>query len=309
MKLKPSRARRRRDPRGAGPRPRAAAASRGAGRQARRPGIPFRRRVGARLPSIRRADRRRRRGRHRGGAGGAAERAVDARHRGRLGRRALHGRRRSARHLDDAARRERPGRRHRCAAQARSSACRPSSAHRSPPRIGGRLEATVVEREVRVRVGDPGLALPGRAGRHALRREAARRELDAEVDGLPRDRTTSASRPRLLAVGDVIPDGAAARRPARRPRSTRRSSAPTSRALERAARRRVRLPPRRERGGLGGRARGLRHRPAGDRDARPTHRLDRQIAAVRTLFAAHPEDEVGWVDARNPGKVYFRAKG
>ena len=38
-------------------------------------------------------------------------------------------------------------------------------------------------------------------------------------------------------------------------------------------------------------------------------RLERQVAAVRTLFAQEPEDGIGWVDARNPGKVYFRAKG
>jgi cell division septal protein FtsQ len=38
-------------------------------------------------------------------------------------------------------------------------------------------------------------------------------------------------------------------------------------------------------------------------------RLERQITAVRTLFASRPETEIGWVDARNPGKVYFRAKG
>jgi len=38
-------------------------------------------------------------------------------------------------------------------------------------------------------------------------------------------------------------------------------------------------------------------------------RLERQITAVRTLFASRPEAEVGWVDVRNPGKVYFRAKG
>jgi len=38
-------------------------------------------------------------------------------------------------------------------------------------------------------------------------------------------------------------------------------------------------------------------------------RLDRQVTAVRTLFASEPEDEVAWVDVRNPGKVYFRAKG
>lgn len=38
-------------------------------------------------------------------------------------------------------------------------------------------------------------------------------------------------------------------------------------------------------------------------------RLDRQVAAVRTLFAERPETNIGWVDVRNPGKVYFRAKG
>jgi cell division septal protein FtsQ len=38
-------------------------------------------------------------------------------------------------------------------------------------------------------------------------------------------------------------------------------------------------------------------------------RLDSQVAAVRTLFAQRPEEGIGWVDVRNPGKVYFRAKG
>ena len=36
-------------------------------------------------------------------------------------------------------------------------------------------------------------------------------------------------------------------------------------------------------------------------------RITRQVAAVRTLFASEPETGVSWVDARNPGKVYFRA--
>lgn len=35
----------------------------------------------------------------------------------------------------------------------------------------------------------------------------------------------------------------------------------------------------------------------------------RQVAAVRTLFAAHPESTVAWVDARNPGRVYWRPTG
>jgi len=38
-------------------------------------------------------------------------------------------------------------------------------------------------------------------------------------------------------------------------------------------------------------------------------RLERQVTAVRTLFATRPESGIGWVDVRNPGKVYFRAKG
>lgn len=38
-------------------------------------------------------------------------------------------------------------------------------------------------------------------------------------------------------------------------------------------------------------------------------RIERQVTAVRTLFASRPETEIGWVDVRNPGKVYFRAKG
>lgn len=44
-------------------------------------------------------------------------------------------------------------------------------------------------------------------------------------------------------------------------------------------------------------------------DAEAATRLDAQVAAVRTLFATRAEAEIGWVDVRNPGKVYFRAKG
>jgi hypothetical protein len=31
-----------------------------------------------------------------------------------------------------------------------------------------------------------------------------------------------------------------------------------------------------------------------------------QVAAVRTLFSFHPEGGVSWVDARDPGRVYWR---
>jgi cell division protein FtsQ len=39
----------------------------------------------------------------------------------------------------------------------------------------------------------------------------------------------------------------------------------------------------------------------------PHDRIEQQVVAVRTLFATEPETGVSWVDARNPGKVYFRA--
>lgn len=38
-------------------------------------------------------------------------------------------------------------------------------------------------------------------------------------------------------------------------------------------------------------------------------RVASQASGVRTLFAAHPEATVAWIDARNPGRVYFRARG
>jgi hypothetical protein len=44
--------------------------------------------------------------------------------------------------------------------------------------------------------------------------------------------------------------------------------------------------------------------PAGDEVAAEA-RFDQQAAAIRTLFATQPEASVRWVDARNPGKVYW----
>lgn len=44
----------------------------------------------------------------------------------------------------------------------------------------------------------------------------------------------------------------------------------------------------------------------GDADA--AARIEQQAASVRTLFAGQPETSVSWVDARNPGRVYWRAK-
>lgn len=47
---------------------------------------------------------------------------------------------------------------------------------------------------------------------------------------------------------------------------------------------------------------------AGDGRAR-TARIADQVAAVRTLFATEKESAVGWLDVRNPGKVYWRPAG
>jgi hypothetical protein len=38
-------------------------------------------------------------------------------------------------------------------------------------------------------------------------------------------------------------------------------------------------------------------------------RLESQASGIRTLFAARPEASVAWIDIRNPGRVYFRARG
>ncbi len=47
--------------------------------------------------------------------------------------------------------------------------------------------------------------------------------------------------------------------------------------------------------------------PEPGRSESPHDRIEQQVVAVRTLFATEPEAGVSWVDARNPGKVYFRA--
>jgi hypothetical protein len=172
--------------------------------------------------------------------------------------------------------------------------------------MDGRLEATVVEHEAAfVWVTDAWRFL-GAADGTIFTREPRSGEPDAALEVLPRigDHRSMA---RLLSVGDVIPE-----------------------ALLRTALRVAELDP----ALLGSdetRLAVLLDDEFGFRlfateqswelalgvygiDPRETaseadERLERQIAAVRTLFAAHPEDEVGWVDVRNPGRVYFRARG
>ncbi|HET7582808.1 MAG TPA: FtsQ-type POTRA domain-containing protein [Candidatus Limnocylindria bacterium] len=41
----------------------------------------------------------------------------------------------------------------------------------------------------------------------------------------------------------------------------------------------------------------------------PAARIERQVAGVRTLFSEQPEAGIGWLDVRNPGRVYWRPQG
>jgi len=45
---------------------------------------------------------------------------------------------------------------------------------------------------------------------------------------------------------------------------------------------------------------------SGSPEASTTDEIEAQVAAVRTLFSLQPETAITWVDARNPGKVYWR---
>ena len=47
--------------------------------------------------------------------------------------------------------------------------------------------------------------------------------------------------------------------------------------------------------------------PAMTQDA--AARIERQVAGVRTLFSEQPEGGIGWLDVRNPGRVYWRPRG
>jgi hypothetical protein len=281
------------------------AASRGAGRQARRPGTPFRRRVGARLPSIRRLI---------AGVGAVAVAAVmvallngpwmlvtDV---GWAGERYT-----AADDLRDALETQRGA----SLLAVDTDALRneiealPSVERASVTAgIGGRLEATVVEREVAFVWVTPAWRFLGAADGTLFARESDSSEIDPEVEGLPRigdHRSTTG----LLEVGDVIPEAllrTALRVTALDPALLGSDESRVSVQLDDEFGFRLFASEEGWEVALG--VYGIDPR---ETSAQADDRLDRQIAAVRTLFAAHPEDEVGWVDVRNPGKVYFRAKG
>jgi cell division septal protein FtsQ len=286
-------------------RTRAAAASRGAGRQARRPGIPFRRRVGARLPSIRRLI---------AAVGAVAIAAVlvallngpwmlvtDV---GWAGERYT-----AADDLRDTLETQRGASLLAVDTDAlRKEIERLPSVERASVTagIGGRLEATIVEREVAFVWVTPGWRFLGAADGTLFAREAESSEPGADVEGLPRvgDERSATG---LLEVGDVIPEGllrTALRVTALDPALLGSDEARVSVQLDDEFGFRLLASKEGWEVALG--VYGIDPRETA---TQADDRLDRQIAAVRTLFAAHPEDEVGWVDVRNPGKVYFRAKG
>jgi hypothetical protein len=305
MKLKPQpRAPKARPARSIGRR-RPRVASRGAGRQARRPGVPLRRRVGARMPSIRRLI---------AGVGAVATLAVLVA--------LLNGpwllvtdvawageRYTAAGDLRDVLETQRGE-----SLLAVDTDALREEIERLPAvdiasvtaGIGGRLEATVVEHEAAfVWVTDTWRFL-GAADGTIFARELRTGEPDAALEALPGigDHRFMA---RLLSVGDVIPEAllrTALRVAELDPAVLGSDETHLAVLLDDEFGFRLIATEHRWEVALG--VYGIDPRETA---SEADERLERQIAAVRTLFAAHSEDEVGWVDVRNPGKVYFRAKG
>lgn len=303
MKLKPQpKVVRRR----AGRTPRAKSGARGGrGRGARRPGAPFRQRISGRLPSIRRVL---------AGLGAVASAAVLVALLGGpwlrvtevawagehftptrdLERLLSRQRGVSLLAVDTGALRD---------ALARLPAVAEASVSASLP---GRVEVAIVEREVAF-VWETGSArLLGSSDGTLFAAIRGDDELPAAVASLPLidDRRNAA---RLIAVGDRIPEAelrTALRLAGLDPVALGSGSAALS----------VRLD---DEFGFGlvsddpawEMALGVYGTDPAETAADAAARLERQITAVRTLFATRTETEIGWVDARNPGKVYFRAKG
>lgn len=279
--------------------------SRGAGRQARRPGVPLRRRIGARLPSFRRLL---------AGVGAVAAASVlvallngpwllvsDVAWAGnrytaavdlRLALDAWRGT--SILAVDTAALRE-------------EIEGFPAVASASVTAgIGGRLEATVAEHEAAFIWETPAWRYLGAPDGTIFARESAASAPDPGHAPLPHIgdvRSTSS----LLTVGDEIPAPllrVALRVAALDPALVGSDEPRFVVQLDDEFGFRLVATEEGWEAALG--VFGIDPR---ETDAEADGRLERQIAAVRTLFASHPEDEIGWVDARNPGRVYFRAKG
>jgi len=302
MKLKPQPKPVRRRPPRAG---RARAAIRGRGKGARRPGVPFRRRMSGRLPSIRRVL---------AGLGAVAcaaalvalltgpwLRVTEVTWAGEqftptrdLERLLSRQRGVSLLALDTGALRD---------GLSRLPAVAEASVSTSLP---GRVDVSIVEREAAF-IWETGSArLLGSADGTLFVALRLGDDLPPDVAGLPRiaDHRDAA---RLMAVGGRVPEALL--------RTALRLAGLDPVALGSAATDlSVRLD---DEFGFGlvssdpawEMALGVYGTDPAETAAEAAARLERQITAVRTLFATRQESEIGWVDARNPGKVYFRAKG
>jgi POTRA domain, FtsQ-type len=170
----------------------------------------------------------------------------------------------------------------------------------------GRIEATVVEHDVAFVWQTPSGRFLGAADGTIFAAVAAGEELPADLAALPRisdDRFVA----RLITVGDIIPPGVvgtamrlfemdpAALGSAATELTLRLDDEYGFRLVSAAPEWQVALGPY-----------GL---DPTETTSEAAARLDAQVGAVRTLFATRAETEIGWVDVRNPGKVYFRAKG
>lgn len=304
MKLKPQPRPTRRSPRSTGRtrRPLRGVVSRGRGAQ--RPGVPLGRRIGSRLPSLARV------GALLGAAAAAA--ALVALLNGpwlRITDVAFAGN-----HYTDSAELERllGGERGTSLLAVDTAALRDRIERL--PAVGdvtvsatllGRLEASVVEHEVAFVWQTPsGLFLGASDG--TIFATVAADALTAQLGALPQisdDRFVA----RLVTVGDVIPQAilsTALRVVAIDPAALGSASRHLSLRLDDEYGFRIASASPQWEVALG--AYGTD--PA-ETAAQASARLESQVAAVRTLFAERPEIEIGWVDVRNPGKVYFRAKG
>ena len=304
MKLKPQRRpTRTRRPRAAVRRGRAV--SSGSGRQARRPGTSLRRRVGARLPSIRRLI---------AAVGAVAAASVLAA--------ALYGpwllvtdvTWAGERHTADGDLRDALEAHRGESLLAVDTDALAAEIERLPAvasasvRAGifGSLEATVEEREAAFVWATERWTFLGASDGTIFAREAPDAPPDPQLAALPRigDHRSTAS---LISVGDVIPAAllrAALRVAALDPALLGSEEVRLSVQLDDEFG--LRLIAAQEGWEVALGVYGIDPR---ETTAEADERLEQQIAAVRTLFAAHPEDAVAWVDVRNPGKVYFRAKG
>jgi POTRA domain, FtsQ-type len=280
-------------------------APRGSGRQASRPGVPFRRRVGARLPSIRRLI---------AGVGAVAAAAVLVALLNGPWLRVTDVAWAGERYTDAGDLRETLETQRGASLLAVDTDVLREAIEGLPAvesasvtaGIFGTLQATVVEREAAFVWTTDDWRFLGASDGTIFAREARSSEADAAVAGLPRigDHRSSAS---LLSVGDVIPEPllrAALRVVDLDPALLGSDETSLSVQLDDEFGFRIFAVEQDWEVALG--VYGIDPRETA---AEADERLERQVAAVRTLFASHAEDEVGWVDVRNPGRVFFRAKG